>query len=67
MVPDRAGPDRCGTGCGSSGSNRAATACTNRAGPTMSSLTCSPDWYRWAFTGTPAAGTEVPIYLIWVE
>lgn len=26
-----------------------------------------PDWYRWAFTGTPAAGTEVPIYLIWVE
>lgn len=26
-----------------------------------------PDWYRWAFTGTPAPCTEVPVYLIWVE
>lgn len=26
-----------------------------------------PDWYRWAFTGQPAPGTEVPVYLIWAE
>ncbi len=26
-----------------------------------------PDWYRWAFTGQPARGTEVPVYLIWAE
>lgn len=25
------------------------------------------DWYQWAFTGQPATGTAVPIYLIWVE